>query len=287
MSFTQGIQVTLDATLQTPLIISRVLSFNLSEPVDLQIPGTPAHWLYQFSTPKLRNSQLCYPERWHEKRFQPTGNLFMVPANHRLHARGDSGIFGALICQLPPESTQEWFEDNLKWTESDLEAGLNIHSPHIQYLLSRLEVETRHPGFASEALAELIAGHVIIELARYYKTSSAQSTRKGLQRWRLNLIDERIEDSIHAPSLVELAQLCNVSVRYLTRAFKEARGCSIGDYIAQMRIEKAKLLLGQGESVKSTAYTLGFSSPASFCYAFRRALGESPGQYSKRLQGTH
>ncbi|MBA54530.1 MAG: AraC family transcriptional regulator [Pseudomonadales bacterium] len=283
MSFSQGLQATLDATLQTPLIISRVLSFNLNEPVDIQIPGTPAHWLYQFSSPKLQNSQLCYPERWSPDRFQPIGNLFMVPADHKLHARSDSGKFGAIICQLPTESTDRWFEDSLTWTANDLEAGLNIRSPHIQYLLARLEEETRHPGFASEALAELIAGQVIIELAKYYKSTSQKPRKNGLEEWRLNIVDDRIEDFMNAPSLVELAQLCNVSVRYLTRAFRISRGCSIGVYIAQRRVEKAKDLLRRGESVKSTAYSLGFRSPASFCYAFRRASGETPGQYRKRM----
>ncbi len=80
----------------------------------------------------------------------------------------------------------------------------------------------------------------------------------------------------------ELAALCNVSIRQMTRGFKVSRGCSIGDYVEQRRMEAAKRLLMRGESVKTIAFAMGFSSPSSFTYAFRRAVGSSPSQFRQR-----
>ena len=98
----------------------------------------------------------------------------------------------------------------------------------------------------------------------------------------MRLIDERLSDDPAAPSLSELAQHCNMSVRQLTRGFKVSRGCSIGDYVEQRRMERAKRLLVDGESVKTLAFAMGFSSPSSFTYAFRRAVGISPSQFRQR-----
>ena len=44
---------------------------------------------------------------------------------------------------------------------------------------------------------------------------------------RLRLIDERLADDPSAPPLGELADLCDLSVRQLTRGFKVSRACSI------------------------------------------------------------
>jgi AraC family transcriptional regulator len=47
-------------------------------------------------------------------------------------------------------------------------------------------------------------------------------------------------------------------------------------------MEHSKRLLMQGEAVKSVAFTLGFGSPSSFTFAFRRAVGMSPTQFRQR-----
>jgi AraC family transcriptional regulator len=47
-------------------------------------------------------------------------------------------------------------------------------------------------------------------------------------------------------------------------------------------MESAKRLLVAGENVKTIAFTLGFSSPSSFTFAFRRAIGLSPSQFRQR-----
>jgi AraC family transcriptional regulator len=48
-------------------------------------------------------------------------------------------------------------------------------------------------------------------------------------------------------------------------------------------MEHAKTLLATDESVASVATALGFSSSANFCFAFRRAMGITPGQFRQTL----
>jgi AraC family transcriptional regulator len=134
---------------------------------------------------------------------------------------------------------------------------------------------------------ELIIGQIGIELARYCRTIVERPAAGGLAPWRLRLIEERFVEERDAPTLSELAGLCGVSVRQLTRGFRVSRGCSIGEYIAERRIARAKHSLLGGETIKAIAYSLGFATPSSFCYAFRKATGETPRQFTQKMTRTH
>jgi AraC family transcriptional regulator len=54
--------------------------------------------------------------------------------------------------------------------------------------------------------------------------------------------------------------------------------------VARHRIDAAQRMLKTEDSIKAVAYATGFSSPSSFCYAFRQATGETPRQFRQRLQ---
>ena len=95
----------------------------------------------------------------------------------------------------------------------------------------------------------------------------------------MRLIDERLSEQRKAPALSELASLCKLSIRQLTRGFKASRGLSIGDYMASRRMDYAKRMLSGEDSMKSIAYTLGFATPAAFSCAFRRATGVKPSEF--------
>jgi AraC family transcriptional regulator len=95
----------------------------------------------------------------------------------------------------------------------------------------------------------------------------------------LHLLDERLAASLTEVSLVDLAGLCRVSARHLTSAYRASGGPSVGQHIAELRIAEAKLRLMDGESVKAIAPEVGFGSPSSFGYAFRKATGVSPASY--------
>jgi AraC family transcriptional regulator len=149
-------------------------------------------------------------------------------------------------------------------------------------LLFRITAEVRHPGLAGQRMLEFLGGELAIELGRYCLEVAERPVTGGLAGWRLRLIDERLADDLSAPTLAELAQLCGLSARQLTRGFRVSRACSIGDYIEQRRMEAAKRLLMEGESVKTIAFSMGFASPSSFTFAFRRAVGASPSTFRQR-----
>jgi AraC family transcriptional regulator len=178
---------------------------------------------------------------------------------------------------------RRWSEDEPDWTDRLLESNLDLDNERLRAPLLRLAEELRHPGLASDALAELLLGQAAIELARHCAALKDPPAASGLSAWRLRLIDERLLEVRAPPTLDELARLCGLSPRQLTRGFRASRGASIGAHIAARRAEFAKRLLATDESLKSIAHSLGFASHSSFTAAFRRATGMTPRQFRQQL----
>lgn len=250
-------------------------------PIDLR--GMAAeHHLELSLLPNTGEPRGCFPDLWGPRRFEPIGELFLLPAAQTFHARSRCRQQHSLICRFDPRAVDEWFDGELRWTDRRLKGGLNIASRPLRTLLAAMAAELRQPGFASAAMIDLMAAQGAIELSRHLSAMESVGTVGGLATWQLRRIDERIAGDSVPPSLSELAQLCGISPRHLTRAFRVSRGCSIGEHLAAHRIGRSQRLLATGVSVKAVAYTLGFTAPSNFAAAFRRATGESPRQYQQR-----
>lgn len=260
---------------------AQLVRFDMPGPNAGLLRADSAHRLDLCLTPRP-NARACYRDHWSAHRFERIGDIFLVPAGEALHAKGESGRQTSITCYLNIEPIRAWFDGELEWTDRRLQATLDISNPNVRGLILRLGEELRYPGFASDALAELIAAQLAIELSRHYRAINSNSAAGGLASWRLRLIDERLADLHETPSLGDLANLCRLSVRQLTRGFRVSRGCSIGDHLANSRIDNAKRLLKTDACIKSIAHAMGFSSPSSFSYAFRRATGETPRQFRQR-----
>jgi AraC family transcriptional regulator len=275
--------MTIEAEIRVPFATAQLARFNVTEPADRILHQEGTYWLDLCLTPRPPNTRACYRDRWSPHRFERLGNVFLVPPGQTMQARTDGGSpQDSILCRLQPEAVRQYFDGELEWTDRRLEASLDIGSSHVRSLLLRLVDEMRHPGFASQVLLELISAQLAIELARYCTSVKDGPAAGGLAPWRLRLIEERLRELREAPTLAEMAALCNLSVRQLTRGFRASRGRSIGDYVAQSRIDHAKRLLATEQSVKSISYSLGFASPSSFSFAFRRATGETPREFRQR-----
>jgi AraC family transcriptional regulator len=276
--------MTVDAELRVPVATAQLVRFHMVGPADNILREEERYWLDLCLTPRPENARACYRDRWSPHRFERIGKVFLLPPGETMQARSDGDSSQAsVLCHLHPEQIGKWFDGDLQWTDRRLEAGLDIPDANIRGLLLRLAEELRHPGFASAALVELIAAQLAIELSRYCATVTDVPASGGLAPWRLRSIDERLKEVREAPTLAELAAQCKLSVRQLTRGFRASRGCSIGDYVANSRLDHAKRMLATDQSVKAIAYSLGFASPSGFCFAFRRAIGQTPRQFRQRV----
>jgi AraC family transcriptional regulator len=286
MQHTNKINKVVEAELSTPIVSAQLVHFHNIDSNENVLQGSENYRLDLSLTPRQQNARVCFRERWSQHRFEPLGKIFLLPPNETFVGKGDGPNHSqaTILCHFHPEPMREWFEGNLEWTDHKLKAGLNISSANIHHLLIRLAEEMKQPGFASKTLIELIGAQLAIELGRYCTTVSASPIGGGLASWRIRLIEERLREIREAPTLAELAGICNLSIRQLAHAFRASRDCSIGDYVAQCRIENAKKLLTSDESIKAIAHSLGFASSCNFSHAFRRTTGETPSEYRHRIR---
>lgn len=281
--------VAIQAELHSKVATARVIRSSWTGCLDRLKQVQKTYWLDLRLTPRLHDIRAGYPDRWGPHRFERLGDAFIVPPGERLYVRGEATgqenknfTQTSIVCEIDADLVNEWFDGDLVWTDERLKAGLDIPDRSIRELLMRLTRETVYPGFASEKILELVACHLAIELGRFFAASGDAALGGGLAAWRLKLIDKRVKELGKPPTLSELADLCNLSVRQLSRGFQISSGYSIGRYVELNRIENAKRLLIKGEPVKQVAALVGYSSPSSFSEAFRRETGISPTRYQQR-----
>lgn len=262
----------------------QIARFHLAEPLDDLLRIGEGYRLDMCLTDRPKNARARYVARWGPNRYEPVGTLFLVRDAEAVHARSDPGQGVLVVCQLRSDAVLGWFEGDLQWTDHRLEAGFDIGSPTIKGLLHRVASELRNPGFAHGVLLESIVMQIAVELQRYC-TSVGSGDREGLAPWRLRLIEERLHECLSPPTLRELSELCQISTRQLTRGFRVSRGCSIAEHVANKRVEHAKRLIAEGEGIKVVANALGFASPSSFTYSFRKATGLTPCEFRETLAG--
>jgi len=90
-------------------------------------------------------------------------------------------------------------------------------------------------------------------------------------------IDTHLNDDLSVNALAEIVYLNPV---YLSRAYRQATGNKLSEYVLARRIERAKQLLRQPEKkVSEIAYQVGFESAAHFSRVFKKLTGKTPQEY--------
>ncbi len=84
-------------------------------------------------------------------------------------------------------------------------------------------------------------------------------------------------DLVHPPSLFQLSAAVGMSHAKLTTGFKQVFTATPFQYLRQMRLNQAKILLETRQSnVTESAYAVGYNSLSSFARAFRLQYGYNP-----------
>lgn len=132
-------------------------------------------------------------------------------------------------------------------------------------------------GIAQEAAHELLARASHVELA----DPTAIATP-----WLARIRDQLAAAAVGRPPLAGLARSAEVHPVYLMRAFKRAYGCSIGEFVRELRIARAaNHLAHSADSVCATAAQFGFADQSHFCRAFRTETGVAPSNYRMLARG--
>lgn len=240
-------------------------------------------WIDLCLTPRRLHDRARYTDLWGPHRSEPMGSIMALPPGFQLELKSGGGEHVSLVCALKEEAVRRWLPDDFEWTDRRLESCLNISNTNISGLLLRLSQEIRNEGVGSEEVVDALILQLSVELARFLIAIDEPTDRGGLAAWRLKLIEHRIAEPGPLPTLIDLAAICNISTRQLSRGFRTSRGCTVADYVVRCRIEASKRRLATEESIKSIAIVTGFSSQSAFTFSFRRATGVTPHEFRRRM----
>ena len=113
-------------------------------------------------------------------------------------------------------------------------------------------------------LEQLVKEHYLPE---YYYVQVRQS-RSFMEKY----LSEKIE-------LEKIASTAFMSRFHYARIFKRVYGLSPRQYLRDLRINKGRELLKQGRTISEVCCEVGYDSLPTFCNAFKKATGYSPGEY--------
>ena len=86
-----------------------------------------------------------------------------------------------------------------------------------------------------------------------------------------------IENLERAPNLQRLAEEAGASPRNLSRRFRQSVKLSVGEYLNELRLERARSLLQEeGSKVEDVARACGFSGSRQLRNLYQGQLGRSP-----------
>ena len=274
---------TVDAGISVPGVNVETRSYCYPSPYEGKA-DRQFHVLSLSLTPRVAFSQCAY--MYEDGRAGPwvdTGDVVFAPARMRLMGQGVGGYMRRVCCSFTDEKFAAVTGLGENWQMRELEACLDVRSAAIKNGLYQLAGEVGEPGFASANMVEALADLLLVELARYLRRTREQppSVRGQLAGWQLRRITDYVESLVDpAPTLSQLADLCEIGPRHLRRAFKQTTGQAISVYVRDARLQKARSLLAETRlSLKEIAYRLGFSSPSSFSIAFGKAEGVTPKNY--------
>lgn len=83
-------------------------------------------------------------------------------------------------------------------------------------------------------------------------------------------------------TIEDIAQVVYLSPCYVSRIFKQGLGCTLMEYLTQVRVEEAKTMLKNPKyNVMQVAEESGFEDPAYFTRVFKKLEGITPSKYKQ------
>jgi signal transduction histidine kinase/CheY-like chemotaxis protein len=120
-------------------------------------------------------------------------------------------------------------------------------------------------------------------LDKIINTASADQTNKQdvfIEKLHHTLEKQHTDTST---TVNTVAKAMAMSERQLFRKLKSVLDTTPTDYLRRFRLEKACLLLAQGQSAINTAFDTGFSSQSYFSKCFKSEYGCTPSDFQKKL----
>lgn len=148
-------------------------------------------------------------------------------------------------------------------------------------LAYRVYRELQHADTAAPLAMEGLLLELIADANRARSPIGRKEVPRFLLRARAMLHDHVVEGI----ALGDLARAVDANPVTLSRGFRRAFGCSVGEYLRRLRLERATAMLAATDlPLARIAADAGFTDQSHFSNQFRRRTGLSPSRYRQALR---
>ena len=216
-----------------------------------------------------------------------TGAITVIPQGHE-SLWDIAGPIETSHVYLPDERLRAAADILYEGKSLELVNRIAFDDPAAARILELLGEEAATGDSSSLLFAEQAIDLLCTQLIRGHSSLSslkADVPRRGLAGWQVKKVTGYMRDHIDEPiSVQELADLVKLSRFHFTTAFRRATGLTPHGWLTELRIGRARQLLGKPElPVTQIALAVGFQTPSSFTAAFRKLTGLTPTQYRRLL----
>lgn len=154
---------------------------------------------------------------------------------------------------------------------------------------SRQSLNGSARNIASEQMAKIWLEQLLIMLMRGSQTAGGgRQLIASHEEWDNQLINDMIhylkEHVYRDISIPELCRRFCYSKTHLSKAFKQATGCTIVEYYTDLKIKEAKYMIREGRlNFSQIAEQLSFDNPQYFFRTFKRVTGMTPKEYKQSV----
>ena len=204
------------------------------------------------------------------------------------------------VCFFPnPSEVMQFYVPRLSLEEFSYENRLAIVDrlacPHggpdtvLHHLGSTVLSMMRRPANASKLFLDHLGLAVLTHVVQVYGVNqfSILSDKERLSPWQARRAKDILVANIGGDITVSaLAAECGLSVAHFARAFRGTFGQPPHRWLLQQRIEQVKgYLLNSRKPLSEIALHCGFADQPALTRAFRRVVGETPGEWRRSRNG--
>lgn len=135
-----------------------------------------------------------------------------------------------------------------------------------------------------DALSQAALDHLVLQAARPRQRERAERSTGGLsgaaRRRVLEFVDAHLDSA--DLSLPRLAAEAHLSEFHFARMFRASMGCTVHDWVAARRLDRARALLRETAlPLADIAAACGYASASHLSQRFKAAIGTTPGQFRR------
>jgi AraC family transcriptional regulator len=156
-----------------------------------------------------------------------------------------------------------------------LDGPREFHAGPLLRLAARLYREFRSDDPVASLAMEGIALELLAGACR-----NVPSKARGAPHWLKvvgNVLHDRFRENI---ALDDIAEAVGVHPSHLARTFRQCHGCTVGDYVRNLRTNQARRELRDSDRpLAEIALDLGYADQSHFATSFKRETGMAPGAF--------